>query len=118
MYAKVAGIELDENEAAYKHIVFKPHLDPTRKLNQARAALDSIHGTIESDWKLDGATFTWKIVVPPNTHADVFVPTKDAQQITESGQTARESLQLVSQNDGYAQFQVGAGTYDFTSTIA
>jgi alpha-L-rhamnosidase len=118
MYAKVAGIELDENEAAYKHIVFKPHLDPTRKLNQARAALDSIHGTIESDWKLDGATFTWKIVVPPNTHADVFVPTKDAQQITESGQTARESLQLVSQNDGYAQFQVGAGTYEFASMIA
>lgn len=46
MYAKVAGIELDENEAAYKHIVFKPQ--PGGNLTDVCAALDSIHGRVES----------------------------------------------------------------------
>lgn len=118
LYAKVAGIEIDENEVAYRHIVFKPHLDPSRKLNQARAALDSIHGQIVSDWKLEGDDFSWKIVGPPNARADVFVPAKDAQQVTESGKIARENFAFVAESDGYTQFQVGAGTYEFTSTLA
>jgi alpha-L-rhamnosidase len=118
LYAKVAGIELDESEVAYRHIVFKPLLDPTQKLNQARATLDSMQGTIESDWKRDGENFTWKIVVPPNTHATVFVPTSDAQQVLEGGKSARETLSFVGESDGYAQFEIGAGTYQFTSPIA
>ena len=117
MVAKVAGIESDESEAGYKHIIFKPLLDPTKKLNQARAAFDSIHGEIVSDWKLDGENFTWKIVVPPNTHATVWVPVSGAAQVIESGKVARETLDFVGEEDGYAQFQIGAGTYEFSSLV-
>lgn len=49
----------------------------------------------------------------PNTRASVFVPTKDAQRVTESGKAAREAVYFVAEEDGYAQFEVGAGTYQF-----
>jgi alpha-L-rhamnosidase len=87
-------------------------------LNQARAALDSVHGRIESDWKMQDGQFTWNIVVPPNTHATVYAPTSDANRVLESGNDAREALEFVSEHDGYAQYRVGAGTYEFTSIIA
>jgi alpha-L-rhamnosidase len=77
-----------------------------------------MQGRIESDWKRDGENFTWKIVVPPNTRATVFVPTSDGQQVLESGKPASGTLKFVSESDGYAQFVVGAGTYQFTSPIA
>ena len=118
LYAKVAGIELDENAAGYKHIVFKPLLDPTKKLKQARAVLNSVRGEIESDWKIEDSHFSWKIVVPPNTRASVFVPTSDADRVLEGGAIARETLNFIDINDGYAQFEIGAGSYAFSSPVA
>ncbi len=118
MYAKVAGIEIDENAVGYEHILFKPLLDPTRNLNAARAVLQSLRGEIVSDWKLEGEKFSWKIVVPPNAHASVFVPTNDALRVLDAGRDARETLRFIGETEGYSHFEVGAGTYQFSSTVA
>jgi alpha-L-rhamnosidase len=39
LYAKVAGIEIDENEVAYRHIVFKPLLDPQPQIESGARVL-------------------------------------------------------------------------------
>jgi alpha-L-rhamnosidase len=92
MYAKVAGIELDENEAAYKHIVFKPQ--PGGQLTEVRAALESVHGRIESSWHVQDQRFTWKIVVPPNTRATVscLPPMRSKSPKAENSRVKRSAL--------------------------
>jgi hypothetical protein len=59
-------------------------------------------------------------VVPTNTHATVSVPTSTPVEYSKATKKAAqaEGVEFVSANDGYAQFQVGAGTYEFTSPIA
>jgi alpha-L-rhamnosidase len=75
--------------------LFKPLLD-SRKLNQARANFDSIHGMIISDWRLDGDVFSWKIVVPPNTRA--MSSCRQRTQITSPKRNvARETLVFVAE---------------------
>ncbi len=72
LYNTVAGIEIDPAAPGYKHAILCPQ--PGGGLTYARAALDTVYGRLASAWKLDGSTFTYDIVVPPNTTATVRLP--------------------------------------------
>jgi alpha-L-rhamnosidase len=73
MYQTIAGVDLDEAQPAYKHILFRPR--PGGGLTFARATLKSMYGAIESAWRIDdGQRFTLDVTVPPNTAASVFLP--------------------------------------------
>ncbi len=75
MYQRIAGIDLAVNAPAYKHITFTP--TPGGGLTHARATLDSLYGTIESGWKIDGGEMIVTVVVPANATADLCMPTRD-----------------------------------------
>ncbi len=72
MYATIAGIQLDEARPGYRHFFVRPQ--PGGGLTSARGALDTIRGTIVSDWKLSGGVFTLDLTVPVNTTASVSLP--------------------------------------------
>lgn len=72
MYTTIAGINSDPSQPGYKHIILNPQ--PDGGLDYAHATLDTLYGEIVSDWKLDDETFTYRIVVPPNTTASVNLP--------------------------------------------
>lgn len=72
LYNTVAGIEIDPAAPGYKHALLCPQ--PGGGLTYARAALDTVYGRLSSAWKLEGSTFTYDIVVPPNTTATVRLP--------------------------------------------
>ena len=72
LYQVVAGIELDDDAPAYTRFKLQPQ--PGAGLTWARAHLDTLHGRIESDWKIENGTFSWRFVVPPNTSAIVTLP--------------------------------------------
>jgi alpha-L-rhamnosidase len=115
MYDTVAGIDLDPERPAYKHIILRP--TPGGSITHAKARLHSLYGPIESAWTLDGKRFTLDAVVPPNTTATLHLPAASAAGITETGQPVdqSETVQFIDHRDGRAIFELGAGRYRFSS---
>lgn len=72
LYASVAGIELDPETPGYTRFVLAPK--PGGKLTSAKAHLDTLHGRIESEWRIEGGEFGWNYTIPPNTSALVTAP--------------------------------------------
>jgi alpha-L-rhamnosidase len=123
MFRSMLGI--DSDGVGFKKIVMKPELPTLRSLGEgggegitwAKGHYDSIQGRIASDWKITGDQFTWKITVPPNTTATVYVPAADASAVTESGRAANqaEGVKFLRSEDGRAVFEVGSGVFEFRS---
>jgi len=88
-------------------------------LTWANARFDSIHGRIATAWKREGNQLTLEVVVPANATATVCVPSKDMAGITESGKPVEQAggVKFLRQENGKAVFEVGSGTYKFTSEI-
>ncbi|HLK55930.1 MAG TPA: family 78 glycoside hydrolase catalytic domain, partial [Chthonomonadaceae bacterium] len=114
LYETVAGIDLDPDQPGYKHIIMHPQ--PGGGLTWAKATYDSLRGPIASDWKLDNGTFAWKVTIPANTTATVYVPASDAASVTESGHPAdqAEGVRFLRMEDHCAVYELGSGEYTFT----
>lgn len=72
MYRTVGGIQHDEKQPGYKHIIFKP--EPGEGLTYATAELKSPYGLIASHWKIEEGKITVEVTIPPNTRASLFLP--------------------------------------------
>ncbi|HVL38391.1 MAG TPA: alpha-L-rhamnosidase C-terminal domain-containing protein, partial [Fimbriimonadaceae bacterium] len=70
LYRTVAGIDL--LEPGYRRILFRPL--PGGDITWARGSLESPYGRIESHWRIEDGRFKWKVVVPPNTSAEAWLP--------------------------------------------
>jgi len=112
LYRHLAGIDTDPNAPGYRRIILRPHPGPG--LTDARAEYDSVYGRIVSAWsqKPDG-TFTLNATIPANTTAAVYLPTTDANRVTESDKpiTSGSGIRLLRMQDGHAIYEVAAGRY-------
>jgi alpha-L-rhamnosidase len=56
-----------------------------------------------------------EVTIPPNSTATVFVPTKDAASVTESGKPAGEAkgVKFLRMENNAAVYAVGSGDYQF-----
>ncbi len=115
MFRSMLGIETDG--AGFKKITMKPELG--EGITWAKGHYDSIQGRIGSDWKIENKTFHWNITVPANTTATVYVPSKDAAAVTESGKPANKAdgLKFLRMEKDRAVYQVSAGSYGFVSPL-
>lgn len=68
----IAGIGLDENTEAFKHILIRPQ--PVGDLTWAKATVESPYGRISSSWKKDAKGFHLTVEIPANTTASVMLP--------------------------------------------
>ncbi len=83
-YEYLAGIR--PLEPGYATIELRPTVPDG--LNRVDCTYRSVSGTIESHWHRNGDLFEWDIVIPPNTTAEVYLPTADGhaeKQILGSG---------------------------------
>ena len=72
LYEDLAGIKSDPEQPGFKHIIMKP--TPVGDLTFVKATHQSPYGLISSDWHRDGKNFDWRIEIPANTTATVYVP--------------------------------------------
>jgi alpha-L-rhamnosidase len=116
LYGAVGGIQAET--PGYKTCVVKPVIGDG--LTWAKTSFDSIHGRIVSNWKCEGEKLTVEVTIPPNTTATIFVPAKDAANVTESGKPAAEAegVKFLRMENGAAIYAVGSGTYQFQSALA
>jgi alpha-L-rhamnosidase len=107
MYQRVAGIDIDEANPGYKHIVLKP-LPFGSDLTHAKAHLETVYGRVESSWQLENDTLTWEITVPPNTTATAYLPAAlSIESATEGGKALSEANGVASEASGVLQLVPG-----------
>lgn len=116
-YQYLAGIRPDPEAPGFKHFILKP--EPVDGLDFVRATYRSPYGVIESDWKRDGDRLAWNVRVPPNSTADVYVPTSDASSVSEESDSANNAprVEPVRKQTDSVVYRVGAGRYVFQSTL-
>ncbi|GAA3959391.1 glycoside hydrolase family 78 protein [Mucilaginibacter dorajii] len=116
MYRVVAGINTDEDDPGFHKIIIAPH--PGGKLTMAQAELETLYGKIKSAWTIDQGIFTLDITVPPNTTAQVILPSV-TDPITENGldiNTVKEITDIKKVGND-EQFAVVSGSYHFVYTL-
>lgn len=71
MYGVAAGINTSQTEPGYKHIILKPV--PSKQLSYVKASVDTRHGTVKSQWQINGDSVTYKFTVPDGCTADIVL---------------------------------------------
>ncbi|MFX0134700.1 MAG: family 78 glycoside hydrolase catalytic domain, partial [Candidatus Hodarchaeota archaeon] len=117
MYKVILGIDLDENQPGYKHIIIRPR--PGGSLTWAKGHYDSIRGKIKVNWNLDGDKFNLEVTIPPNTTATVYLPAKNLENITENGKSIQDSddIELKKFENNLAILKINSGKYSFISSM-
>jgi len=89
-------------------------------LSWANTSYHSTRGLISTAWTNVGNAFNLSVAIPPNTTAQVYVPTTNANTITESGVLATNSPGVVylGLSNGCAVYAVGSGQYLWSSSVA
>jgi alpha-L-rhamnosidase len=115
LYEDLAGIKPDPEQPGFKHIIMKPL--PVGGLKFVRATHHSPYGLIVSDWEQEDGMFDWRIEIPANTTATVYVPARDFGQVLEGGMFAVNApgVKFLRMENGRAVFNVGGGKYHFVS---
>ena len=88
-YRDLAGIGYDPAQPGFKHIILRPQ--PVGDVTFVNASCKTVRGTIASHWRIDDGAFHWDITIPANTTATVYLPAKDVENTTESGQQLHEA---------------------------
>ncbi|MFT3784112.1 MAG: family 78 glycoside hydrolase catalytic domain [Nibricoccus sp.] len=114
MYRQILGIE--PAEPGFKSISIRPAVG--HGLTWAHGSYDSVAGRISTAWKLEKETLTLDIEIPANSSATVYIPSKSAEAVLESGRgatTGQRGLKFVQFENDTAVFQVDSGSYHFSS---
>ena len=103
LYKVVAGINPDENEPGFKHIIIRPV--PGGGLSHARASIYSKYGLISSEWAIANNTFTLNVHIPANCRATVTIPGKFRESICLNDES------IITPPD--TAIEIGSGEYQF-----
>jgi alpha-L-rhamnosidase len=116
MFQSLVGINTDG--AGYGHIVLRPgppgadsnpDHDP---IHWVKAEYDSIRGKIAVDWKQDSRSFEYKVTIPANTSATLYLPASSADKVTESGNRLN-GVNLGGMEGARVKLALDSGTYHF-----
>ena len=117
MYGVSAGIEIDELEPGYKHIFIQPQ--PGGGFTRARAAHQSLYGTVSSGWEIHNGEFQLVAQIPANTHATVRLPKAVLGKVNESGNPVAvgNGITAIKEAGDAVVVDVGSGRYVFAYTM-
>ncbi len=116
LYSVVGGI--NAASPGYQAVLVQPV--PGNGLTWANTSYNSANGLISTAWTNAGNAFNVAVTIPPNTTAQVYVPTTNAAAITESGVPAASSpgVTYVGVSNNFAVYAVGSGNYLWSSPFA
>lgn len=114
-YKYLAGINADPRGPGFKRIILRPY--PVKDLGWVRAEYTSMYGVIRSSWRKESGAFIYKITVPANTTATVFLPAADLDHVKESGRavSGSEGVKWLRNESGYVVLETGSGDYEFSA---
>lgn len=71
-YKGIGGIFPDPQQPGFKHIILRPNFPV--ELDDFKAQHQSPYGLITSEWRREGKKLNYKVVIPPNTTATLYLP--------------------------------------------
>ena len=115
LYRIIGGIS--QEKPGYKSIRIEPIIKDG--LTHATTSYCSIQGEIATAWKTEGKNLTIDVMIPANTDASVYIPTKNPNLVTESenSMTNAKGVILMKFENNKAIYRIGSGRYHFQSTI-
>lgn len=96
MYERVAGIRSNPQYPGYNTFTIRPEI--SQQLDYVQANLETMYGLIESHWKWQDDQLILHVTIPPNTRAQVYIPSD--------------------LKGNYTLQDLGSGSYKFVSKIA
>ena len=107
LFRHVAGIELDLDVPGFERFILRPFVG--QGLEYARASYRTIHGEIVSDWRRVRDQLEWKVHIPPNTTARIYIPAEADTAVDTDG------ARIAGREPRAAIVEVASGTYAFAS---
>lgn len=80
LYRVCAGIEIDDENPGYKHIIFRPRMGGN--FTYVKGVYQSVYGEVKSQWETEGDKVTLTLQIPANTTATLYL--EDVSHITEA----------------------------------
>ncbi|MDR3245184.1 MAG: hypothetical protein LBT50_01975, partial [Prevotellaceae bacterium] len=111
----LAGIETTAENPGYRTVTIRPNV--IRKLEYAKAAVESPYGLIESGWRKENGKVIYEITLPAGSDANIYLPTT-ATSVTENGKPLAQSkgVKINEEKDGYLLIHAVSGKYKFEVT--
>ncbi len=111
----LAGIQPHPEAVGFDRILIRPQ--PVTGVNWAEARYASIRGEISVRWEKKKATFLLKVIIPPNTRAEIYVPTSDPASVLEGSRPASSApgLRFLGEAAGCAVYEAESGVYEFSA---
>ncbi|MCX6894982.1 MAG: hypothetical protein NTZ16_05665 [Verrucomicrobia bacterium] len=112
-YENLAGIAPDPAQPGFKHILMRPQ--PVGDLKWVKATHVSPYGLIASEWQIEKGELEWKITVPANTTATVWLPAAAAAAVSENDKPLSRAagVKVLRTEAGAVVCEVVAGSYEF-----
>jgi alpha-L-rhamnosidase len=112
-YNWLGGIQAAPEAVGFDKIIIRPQI--IEDLQWVECSHNSVRGKILSIWhKKDGSLF-FKIHIPVNAGATVYLPSLVNSEVYENGKLleASENIQFIGKRDGSLIYRVKSGTYQF-----
>jgi alpha-L-rhamnosidase len=107
LYKGLGGIYPDPAVPGFKHILMRPSFFP--ELKQLSVSHQTPYGKIVSEWEYDGKKVFYRIVIPPNATADLYLP---EDFIMKRVKLINENKQIALQSDSDGIYSLLAGSYE------
>lgn len=111
LYRDVAGI--NPGCPGFQRIVIHPYINS--QLGEADARYQSDYGEISSRWELKPDGLSMQVEIPANTTAELWIPAKTEDKITENGMRLMETqgVKLFATKENYVVLELASGRYSF-----
>jgi len=112
-YRTLAGINTDEENPGYRHIIIKPVL--TDKLDDIFYSNQTPYGKVTSEIRKTENRLEMNIIIPVGSEATVYIPTGNTSVVTENGKplTSSSYLKEIGEESGYKVVKIKQGSYTF-----
>ena len=110
----IGGIRPDPSSYGMQKFIIKPNM--VGDLTYAKTTSGSYYGTIVSNWSRSGNKGEFRVEIPPNTTAKVYLPARDVVDVMEGSRPAAKAdgVTYVGRDGIYAMFVVESGEYRFS----
>lgn len=109
----LGGIQPHPEAIGFDRIVIRPQ--PVADLKWVKSSYNSARGRIVSNWSRESGRLRFEIEIPANTTAEIFLPTRKVDAITEGGKPAasQPGIKFFRKEGRAVVFEVGSGRYLF-----
>ncbi len=111
-----AGIESEPDSPGMAHFILRPQTDPTGQITNVDGYVSALAGDIRSSWKTVNGIAEYRLTVPANTSATLYLPLPQGSTLREAGKVVKtkgKGFKLLERKDGKVKIDLQSGDYCF-----